>query len=226
MSIGLLLLIGAGILILLGLAQQVLDRLYLNDKQALIILGAMVVGSFIEIPLYRGEPPVSINLGGAIIPLALSIYVLYRAGTTKETNRGLWGSLLVGALIYGVSKIYVFDTDAGLIEPQYLWGIIAGVTAYLIGRSRRLAFISATIGVILADLIHAIEGALTGRFGPTRIGGAGVLDTVVLAGLIGVVLAEVIGETRERLQGGPARSPDRPEGLQEPDQRKGGEDHN
>jgi hypothetical protein len=125
-----------------------------------------------------------------------------------------------------VSKIYVFDTDAGLIEPQYLWGIIAGVTAYLIGRSRRLAFISATIGVILADLIHAIEGALTGRFGPTRIGGAGVLDTVVLAGLIGVVLAEVIGETRERLQGGPDRSPDRPEGLQEPDQRKGGEDHN
>ena len=98
MSIGLLLLIGAGILILLGLAQQVLDRLYLNDKQALLVLGAMVVGSFIEIPLYRGQPPVSINLGGALIPLALSIYVLYRAGTAKETNRGILGALLVGAL--------------------------------------------------------------------------------------------------------------------------------
>ena len=225
MSIGLLLLIGAGILILLGLAQQVLDRLYLTDKQALIIIGAMVVGSFIEIPLYRGEPPVSINLGGAIIPLALSIYVLYRAGTAKETNRGIWGSLLVGAVIYGVSKIYAFDTYAGFIEPQYLWGIIAGVTAYLIGRSRRLAFVSATMGIILADLIRAVEGAVTGRFGPTRIGGAGVLDTVVLAGLIGVIIAEVIGETRERLQGGPDHSPDRPEGLQEPDQREGGEEN-
>ena len=225
MSIGLLLLIGAGILILLGLAQQVLDRLYLTDKQALIILAAMVAGSFIEIPLYRGEPPVSINLGGAIIPLALSIYVLYRAGTAKETNRGIIGSFLVGALIYGVAKVYDFDTDVGFIEPHYLWGILAGVTAYLIGRSRRLAFVSATLGVILADVAHAIEVAVTGRYAPTRIGGAGVLDTVVLAGLIGVVLAEVIGETRESLQGGPDRSPDRSERLQEPDQREGGEDH-
>ncbi len=225
MSVGLLLMIGAGILILLGLAQQVLDRLYLNDKQALIILAAMVAGSFVDIPLYRGDPPVSINLGGAIIPLALSIYVLYRAGTVKEINRGIIGSVLVGALIYGVSKIYDFDTDVGLIEPQYLWGILAGVTAYLIGRSRRLAFVGATIGVILADLAHAVETGITGRFAPTRIGGAGVLDTVVLAGLIGVVLAEVIGEVRESLQGGPDRSPDRPEALQELEQREGGEDH-
>lgn len=226
MNMGLLLLIGAGILILLGLAQQVLDRLYLNDKQALIVLAAMVVGSFIEIPLYRGQPPVSINLGGALIPLALSIYVLYRAGTARETNRGILGALLVGALIYGVAKLYKFDINAGIIEPQYLWGIIAGVTAYIIGRSRRLAFIGATSGVILADVAHAVEGVIRGaRYGPTRIGGAGVLDTVVLAGIIGVVLAEVIGESRERLQGGPDQSPGRPEGLVEPEQQEGGEDH-
>ncbi|HHW13109.1 MAG TPA: DUF1614 domain-containing protein [Firmicutes bacterium] len=226
MSIGLLLLIGAGILILLGLAQQVLDRLYLNDKWALLILAAMVGGSFIEIPLYRGQPPVSINLGGALIPLALSIYVLSRAGTAKETSRGILGAILVGALIYGVAKIYKFDINAGMIEPQYLWGIIAGVTAYIIGRSRRLAFISATSGVILADIAHAVEGAMRGtRYGPTRIGGAGVLDTVVLAGIIGLVLAEIIGETRERLQGGPDRSDERPEGLVEPEQQEGGADH-
>ncbi|HHT49159.1 MAG TPA: DUF1614 domain-containing protein [Firmicutes bacterium] len=225
MSIGLLLLIGVGILILLGLAQQVLDRLYLNDKQALIILAAMVVGSFIDLPLYRGDPPVSINIGGAIIPLALSIYVLYRAGTAKETKRGILGSVLVGGIIYGVSKLYHFDTHTGFIEPQYLWGILAGLTAYLIGRSRRLAFIGATMGVILVDLAHAVEAGLTGRFSPTRIGGAGVLDTVVLAGLIGVVLAEVIGETRESLQGGPDRSSERAEELQAPEQREGGEEH-
>ena len=71
MSLGVVFLIGVGIVILLGLAQQVLDRLYLNDKQALIVLAAMVVGSFIYIPLYRGTPALSINLGGAIIPLAI-----------------------------------------------------------------------------------------------------------------------------------------------------------
>jgi uncharacterized membrane protein len=225
MNLGVMLLIGTGILILLGLAQQVLDRLYLNDKQALLILAAMVVGSFINIPLYRGTPALSINVGGAIIPLALSIYVLGRAGTRKETTRGLIGSLVIGALLYGGSKLYTFDLDRGWLEPQYLWGIIAGVTAYLIGRSRRLAFIGATIGIILADLAHAVEAALSGLATTTSIGGAGILDTIVLAGLIGVVLAELIGESRERLQGGPVRSEERAEQLGEPEQQEGGEEH-
>jgi uncharacterized membrane protein len=222
MNFGVVLLIGAGILILLGVAQQVLDRLYLNDKQALIVLGAMIVGSFIDIPLYRGTPAVSINLGGAIIPVALSIYVLVKAGTTKETVRGIIGALLVGAVLYGVSKIYDFDTDVGFIEPQYLWGILAGVIAYIIGRSRRLAFIGATIGVLLTDIAHALETAIRGIPSPTRIGGAGVLDTLVLAGIIGVVLAELIGETRERIQGGPV-----PAGHSEEnsEQREGGDNH-
>ncbi|HBK69075.1 MAG TPA: hypothetical protein DDZ91_10570 [Firmicutes bacterium] len=225
MSLGVVFLIGVGIVILLGLAQQVLDRLYLNDKQALIVLAAMVVGSFINIPLYRGTPAVSINLGGAIIPLALSIYVLVRAGTSKETWRGIIGAVLVGAIIYGGSKLYNFDIKEGLIEPQYLWGILAGVTAYLIGRSRRLAFIGATVGIILADLAHAVETAIKGLPAPTRIGGAGVLDTLVLAAIISVVLAEVIGESRERFQGGPVRSVERSEELKEPEQKEGGE-HN
>ncbi len=225
MNLGVILLIGTGILILLGLAQQVLDRLYLNDKQALLILAAMVVGSFLNIPLYRGTPALSINVGGAIIPLALSIYVLSRAGTRKETTRGLIGSLVIAAVIYGGSKLYTFDIDRGWLEPQYLWGIIAGVIAYLIGRSRRLAFIGATFGIILADLAHAVEAALSGLSSPTSIGGAGALDTIVLAGLIGVLLAEVIGESRERLQGGPVRSEERPEQLKEPDEREGGETH-
>lgn len=225
MNLGVILLIGTGLVILFGLAQQVLDRLYLNDKQALVILAAMVIGSFINIPLYRGTPALSINIGGALIPLALSIYVLSRAGSNKETTRGLIGTLVIGALIYGGSKLYDFDIDRGWIEPQYLWGIIAGVTAYLIGRSRRLAFIGATLGIILADVAHAIEAAMTGLTAPTSIGGAGVLDTIVLAGLIGVVLAEVIGESRERLQGGPERSEERPEQLKEPDQREGGEEN-
>ena len=91
MNLGVLLLLGAGILILLGLAQQVLDRLYLTDKQALIFLAAMVVGSFINIPLYRGTPPVSLNLGGAVLPVGLAVYVFSRAGSRKEVNRGILG---------------------------------------------------------------------------------------------------------------------------------------
>ena len=45
------------------------------------------------------------------------------------------------------------------------------------------------------------------------IGGAGALDAVVLAGLIAVVLAEVVGESRERLGGGPVHDKERPQAL-------------
>ncbi len=207
MNVGILLLIGAGILILLGLAQQTLDRLYLNDKQALFFLGAMVAGSFINIPLSRGPSAISVNLGGAVLPVGLAVYVFSRAGSRKEVTRGIIGILLTSLVIYGISKLYFFDTYAGIAEPQYIWGLVAGVTAYLLGRSRRLAFIGATLGILVADLAHAIEAAVKRIPSPTRIGGAGVFDTLVLAGIIGVILAEVVGETRERIQEGPGRDP-------------------
>lgn|SRR5690554_957471 len=215
MSMGILLLIAAGILILLGLAQQVLDRLYLSDKQALLFLGAMVVGSYINIPLSRGTSPVSVNLGGAVLPVGLAIYVFSRAGSKKEVTRGTVGVLITALAIYGISKLYFFDTYAGIVEPQYIWGIVAGVTAYLLGRSRRLAFIGATLGILVADIAHAVEAAVRGIDSPTRIGGAGVFDTLVLAGIIAVLLAEVVGETRERIQGGPGQAPESPEELSE-----------
>jgi hypothetical protein len=199
----------------------VLDRLYLNDKQALILLAAIIGGSFIDLPLYRGTPEISINLGGAIIPVALSIYVLSRAGTRKELVRGVIGVLLSGLTLYGASKFYEFDTHTGLLDPQYLWGLLTGVVAYLIGRSRRLAFIGATLGVVLVDLAHAAEAVVKNLSSPTRIGGAGGLDTLIIAGIIAVALAELIGESRERLQGGPVRSEERPKGLLEPDHREG-----
>jgi len=212
MNLGVLLLLGAGILILLGLAQQVLDRLYLNDKQALLFLAAMVVGSFINIPLYRGTPPVSLNLGGAVLPVGLAVYVFSRAGSRKEVNRGIFGVALTALAVYAVSKLYFFDTYAGRVEPQYIWGILAGTVAYLVGRSRRLAFIGATLGILVADIAHAVEAGIRGLSSPARIGGAGIFDTLVLAGIIGVLLAEIIGETRERIQGGPAEEQARGEG--------------
>jgi hypothetical protein len=45
-----------------------------------------------------------------------------------------------------------------------------------------------------------------------HIGGAGAFDSLILAGILAVLLAELVGETRERLQGGP-KSEGRPEDL-------------
>ena len=57
------------------------------------------------------------------------------------------------------------------------------------------------MGIILNDIAYIIETTITNTPSQTTIGGAGVLDATVFSGIIAVGLAEVIGETREKLQG-------------------------
>ncbi|HBQ87061.1 MAG TPA: hypothetical protein DD811_11385, partial [Syntrophomonas sp.] len=74
---GMIALIVVSILIYFGLAHRVLDRMRLNDRSALIVIAAIIVGSFIDVPI---TPRITINLGG-IITVGLAIYVLLGAGT-------------------------------------------------------------------------------------------------------------------------------------------------
>ncbi len=208
---GIILLLLVSVLIFLGLAHQILDRLYLSDRGGLIFIGAMIVGSFIDIPLSR-TPSISLNIGGAVLPFVLAVYVLVKAGTSKEWVRSIIGIVITTGVLYGVNKLYSFDTSRGFIEPQYLWAIIAGIIAYIAGRSRRLAFVIATMGVLAMDVVHIFE--VRGTNVPTLIGGGGVFDTLVVAAVLAVLLAEIIGESREALQGGPVKE-ERPEALRE-----------
>jgi hypothetical protein len=60
--------------------------------------------------------------------------------------------------------------------------------------------------VLLVDIFHYIwllnQGAPANY--TVSIGGAGAFDTIVLAGIWAVLLAEVVGESLERLSGGPS----------------------
>lgn len=210
---GIVLLVIVTVLIFLGLAHQVLDRLYLSDRGGLLVILALVAGSFIDIPLWP-NPEVSLNVGGGLIPLALAIYVLTKAGSSKEWMHSIIGIVVTTGVIYGVSKLYRFDIGQGVIEPQYLWAIIAAAVAYIIGRSRRLSFIVATLGLLFMDVVRIGEVALLNIQAPVSIGGAGAFDTIIIAGVLAVLLAEIIGEGREALQGGPARQ-GKPEALRE-----------
>jgi uncharacterized membrane protein len=210
---GIILLVGVSILIFLGLAHRILDQLYLSDRGGLIFIGAMIVGSFIDITVWR-NPTVTLNIGGGILPVALAIYVLSKAGSGKEWLHSIVGIVLTAGVLYGVNRLYNFDTANGIIEPQFLWAIIAGVIAYIVGRSRRLAFIIATLGILSMDIIHIFTVAMRGLNVPTRIGGGGFFDTIIIAGVLAVILSEIIGESREALQGGAARE-GRPEELAE-----------
>ncbi|MGE5553611.1 MAG: DUF1614 domain-containing protein [Betaproteobacteria bacterium] len=231
MSIGLLLLVAVVVLTVAGLAHRIFDRLYLTDTQALIFLALLIAGSFLTIPLYRGNFTVALNVGGGILPIALAVYVLSRAGTGREWSHALLATAVTGGFLYGAAKLFRdFGHGYDLIDPLWLFGVVAGVVGYIAGgRSRRTAFIGATLGVLLLDLANLVELVVTRSPGRVVVGGAGAFDTLVVAGVIAMLLAEVLGEAREKLGGGPVLEGDRPPGLyernlnqDEDDQEKGG----
>ena len=204
MSIGMILLTVAAVLVFFGVAQRVLDKLYLSDRAALILIALMFFGTLIP-NVTLGS--VTFSIGGAVIPLGVCVYLLVKAGTAKERVRAVAGALLTGGIIYGLSLVLPDEPEAIVIDPMYLYGLTGGVVAYLLGRSRRSAFICGVLGVMLADVAVAAVNWSRGIGQPLVLGGAGVFDAMMISGLLGVVLAELVGEILERM----ARGTERPQ---------------
>lgn len=204
MTTGLVLLLAVAALIYFGLLHRVLDRMRLTDRAALAIIGLLIVGSFLDLSITRD---VSINLGGALVPLGVAAYLLLTADDRREWLRALAATAVVTVAIYTISWMYDFGPEPpqrGFVDPLWLFGGIAGAIAYLAtGRSRRSSFVAATLGIILTDIADWIRAGIIGMPATIAIGGAGVFDSVVVAGLVAVGLAEIVGEVRERLGGGP-----------------------
>ena len=204
MSIGMILLTVLALLILFGVGERVLDRMHLTDRQALFMVAAVFVGGWLpDIEIGR----VSINIGGALIPLGLCVYLLVRAGTGKERVRALVAAVLTGAAVYMLGRLMPADPIQTVIDPNYVYGLAAGVIAYLLGRSRRAAFFAGVVGVLLADIAVAVLNWSRGIDQTLHLGSAGALDAVVISGLLAVLLAEFIGEAIERMTAGRAASP-------------------
>jgi hypothetical protein len=199
MPIGYILLIVVSLLIVFGVAQRVLDRMRLTDRQALLFVAAIFVGGIIpDIRLGR----VQLNIGGALVPFALCVYLFAKAGTAKERWRAIIASVLSGAAVFALGRMFPSEPGAMPFEINYLYGLAAGLIAYIFGRSRRSAFIGGVMGILLADITQGIFSYATGLSTPIVLGGAGALDVVIISGLLAVLLAEIIGEIRERMQGG------------------------
>lgn len=195
MSIAMILLTVAAVLIFFGVLERVLDRLHLTDRAALILIALMFIGTLLP-NIEIGQ--VSVSVGGALIPLGVCGYLLFKADTAWERARTLLGAVLTAAAIYGLSMLLPDEPEAMWMDPLLLYGIAAGVIACLLGRSRRGAFVCGVIGVMLADIVTAIGNWRRGVMQQLVLGGAGVADAVILAGMTGLLLAELVGEIMER----------------------------
>lgn len=204
MSIGMILLTVLALLILFGVGERVLDRMHLTDRQALFMVAAIFVGGWLpDIEIGR----ISVNIGGALVPLWLCVYLLVRAGTGKERVRALVAAVLTGAAVYLIGRLMPADPIQTIVDPNYVYGLAAGVIAYLLGRSRRAAFFAGVVGVLLADIAVAALNWSRGIDQTLHLGSAGALDAVVISGLLAVLLAEFIGEAIERMTTGRASDP-------------------
>jgi uncharacterized membrane protein len=139
------------------------------------------------IPVIRESPPtiIAVNLGGAIIPTALSVFLLLR-------NRLFLSGPLAVALVAAVVHWLAYPVKGvGIATPMFVPPLVAAFVAYLLSRAHApaLAYIAGTLGTLIgADLLNL--GQVQGLGAPiASIGGAGTFDGVFLTGIIAVLLA-------------------------------------
>lgn len=183
------------LLIMFGAGQKILDNLRLNDKQALIILVLICIGLAIP-PIWIGKY-FCFSIGGYLIPLCLSIYLLISCGFSRDLVRAIIGSLLVGAIIYGLEWLLPADPEKVFIDNMYIYGIVAGIVAYALGRSRRNAFISCLFGITIAELVQWIVNFAVGTPSILGLGVGGAFGAYVVAIIISVALSEFLGRCFE-----------------------------
>lgn len=198
LPVGTILLIIVAILVYFGLLHRVFDRMRMNDTTALVIVLLMAAGTFLDFPLSRGAIPVTVNVGGALIPLIVAVWLTVTAEEASEKWRATFAALTTGAVVWGLTKVLNPDEQFMRWSPMIAFGIAAGIIAALAGRSRRAAFIGGIGGLLVADIIHWIELAIKGIPGSVAFGGAGTFDATVIAAIISVGIVEITGEAREK----------------------------
>ncbi len=177
--------------IMFGAGQRILDSLRLNDKWALVILVAIVIGLIIP-PIWIGAY-FNFSIGGFLIPLGLSIYLLISCGWSRDLLRALIGTIIVGGIIYGLEWLLPADPEEMLIDNTYIYGVVAGIVAYALGRSRRNAFISCLFGLTLAQFIQWIVNFCLGTPSILGLGVGGAFGAYIVSIVIAVAVSEFLG---------------------------------
>jgi uncharacterized membrane protein len=208
-------------LLVLGIIGAAFTRLGFSWITAIAVVLLMLFGSFVNIPLYRirrdmvrispdttavfgsGSPwpadpvwetLVSINLGGAILPVCISLYLLYQAvsisGTSLLVPVGA-GSLLVALVTFFATRPV---PGVGLRVPL----LIPALTALLIGvllfggagiPATVMAFVSGTAGVLLGGNIAHLFRIKDLEVPSVSIGGAGTFGALFICCILPALVA-------------------------------------
>ena len=133
----------------------------------------------------RGATIVAINVGGALVPLLLSVYLFLRF---RMRVRMLVGTAIVAVIVHALATIV---PGVGIAVPMLLPPLAAVVVSLALAyrQAPPLAYVSGSMGALIgADLWNLPRIAEIGA-PVVSIGGAGTFDGVFLTGIIAGLLA-------------------------------------
>jgi uncharacterized membrane protein len=197
-------------LVQIGLLHIAAEKLGISFSQVLFALFVSLLGSVINLPLFTlpltaDTPPppytgwllgsyqprpdrviIAINLGGAIMPVLFSLYLLTRV------ELGVLPLVLSVIIVSTISYLLSRPIPGlGIAMPVFIPPMAAAVCALLFApaHSPSLAYISGTFGVIIgADILRLKQVQRIGA-AVVSIGGAGTFDGIFLTGIVAVLLA-------------------------------------
>lgn len=188
------------------------QRLGLGRRAAMLLLWASLLGSQINIPVARlpaaqverntlvssygilyvvpevvehQHTVVAVNVGGAVIPVLVSLYLMARFGLGLRM-------LLAIAIVSGVAHGLAHPVrGVGIAMPPFVAAAAAALAALLLerGTAPRTAFVAGTLGTLIgADLLNLSKLGLMNA-PVVSIGGAGTFDGIFVTGIVAVLLA-------------------------------------
>ncbi len=187
------------------------EKIGISSRYVLALLLASILGSYINIPVAQlperevvsnkivnffgmqyvvpevHQWPgtiIAVNLGGGVIPVVLSLYLLMKNGLYMK---GLAGVVLVTAIVHWLASPV---RGVGIAMPMLVPAVVAAIVGYLFSRrfAAAVAYIAGSLGTLIgADLLNL--GKIQGLGAPVAsIGGAGTFDGVFLVGIVAVLL--------------------------------------
>ena len=205
----------------IGALNSAYRRLGLPPRVAMLVLLASLVGSYLNVPVARlpeahvvarafvdafGLPYlvpqvvdwpgtiVAVNVGGALIPALLSIYLVV-------SNRLYFEAAAATAIVAIVVHMLATPIPGvGISVPLFWPPILAAVVALILSRryAAPLAYVGGSIGVLIGADLANLDKLQTLGAPVASIGGAGTFDGVFLAGVAAVLLSGIGGGAPSR----------------------------
>jgi len=209
------------VLIEVGILGYAYSKIGINQRHMFAMLILSFLGSYVNLPVARLPPEqiqsgqvitfygmqyvipvvkewpgtvIAVNVGGALIPFLLSLYLMKK---NKLYIRALVG---VGIMTVVVHMMAYPVKGVGIAEPIFIPPLVATGIALLLSRefAAPLAYIVGSLGTLIgADLLNL--GRIQGLGAPVAsIGGAGTFDGIFLTGIIAVLVASLMTPRRKR----------------------------